>query len=100
METPQVLATFLAPGESTYCLRFGFLMYPQRHGFCSLNLPQQVVDGWADDVIADRHELNSKGLHVTAFAGSGASHRSTATTTTAKSGAQEAFFILKFVAYL
>jgi PhoPQ-activated pathogenicity-related protein len=50
-------------------------------------------------VIADRHELNSKGLHVTAFAVSGASHRSTATNTTtiAQSAAPDAFFILKFV---
>jgi hypothetical protein len=76
-------------------------MYPQRHGFCSFNLPQQTLDGFADFVMAGRHELNSVGLHVTASAGSGASHRSTATTTTtAKSAAQDAFFILKFVAYL
>jgi hypothetical protein len=95
MVTPQARATFLAPGELTYCLRFGFLMYPQRHGFCSFNFPQQALDGGADDEIADEHGLNSVGLQVTAFAVSGASHRSIATTTTAQSAVQENFFILK-----
>jgi hypothetical protein len=101
MVTPQARATFLAPGELTYCLRFGFLMYPQRHGFCSFNFPQQALDGGADDVIADMHGLNSVGLQVTAFAVSGASHRrSTATTTTAQSAVQENFFILKLICRL
>jgi hypothetical protein len=80
-----VLATFLAPGELAYCLRFGSLRYPQRHGLCSLSFVQHVLDGGAEDVIADMHELSSKGLHVTAFAISGASNRSIATTTTAQS---------------
>jgi hypothetical protein len=75
-------------------------MYSQKHGVCSFNLAQQALVGGVDIKMADAHGVNSIGLHVTAFAGSGASHRSTATTTTAKSAAQEAFFILKFVAYL
>jgi hypothetical protein len=100
MVTPQLRAAFLAAGELTNCPNAGFFTYPQKHGFCSFNLPQQTLDGFADFVKAGRHELNSAVLHVTASAGSGASHRSTATTTTAKSAAQDAFFILKLVAYL
>lgn len=59
-------ATRLALGEVTYCRRFGFLMYPQRHGLCSRSLLQHRADGGADDVIADTHELSSVALHVTA----------------------------------
>ena len=69
MVTPQLRATFLAAGELTNCLNAGLLMYLQKHGFCSFNLPQQTLDGFADFVKAGRHELNSAELHVTAFAG-------------------------------
>ena len=72
------------------------MRYPQRHGLCSLSLVQQVLDGGAEDVMAAMHELSCKGLHVTAFAISGASNRSMATTATAQSTTYEAFFILNF----
>ena len=57
---------------------------------------QQVLDGGAEDVMAAMHELSCKGLHVTAFAISGASNRSMATTAIAQSTTYEAFFILNF----
>ena len=57
---------------------------------------QQVLDGGAEDVMAAMHELSCKGLHVTAFAISGASNRIMATTATAQSTTYEAFFILNF----
>ena len=62
-----MVATFLALGESTNFLRFGFLRYWQRQGFCSLIFEQQSFDGGVDDVIALTHELSCTGLHVTAF---------------------------------
>lgn len=55
METPQVLATFLALGEVTYDLKLGFLMYPQRHGRCCFSWEQHCADGLADDVNAGKH---------------------------------------------
>ena len=42
------------------------MRYPQRQGFCSFNLLQQVVEGGVEDMIAPRHGLNCPGLHVCA----------------------------------
>ncbi|KAI3735874.1 hypothetical protein L6452_15397 [Arctium lappa] len=67
MGTPQVLDTFLALGEVIYPLRLGFFMYWHRHGVCSFNFWQQVVDGDDDDVKAGRHGDSSVTVHVTAI---------------------------------
>lgn len=61
----QLLETFLALGELTNWRRLGLLMYPQRHGFCSLSFPQHTCDGGEDDVIAAAHGASSVGEHVT-----------------------------------
>ena len=91
-----MLAIFLAPGELTYCLRLGFLRYPQRHGFCSLTFWQQVLDGGAVEVIAPMHGLSSAGLQFTASAVYGISARSIAiiSTITANTATPETFFII------
>jgi len=68
MTTLQALATLLEPGELTYCLKFGFLMYWHKHGLCSLNLEQQLVEGGEFEVIAPRQGLNSSGLQFAASA--------------------------------
>ncbi|CAK9167702.1 unnamed protein product, partial [Ilex paraguariensis] len=64
--TPQVVATFLALGELINFLRFGFLRYWQRQGFCSLILLQHNLVGGADEVIAGMQGLSCDGVHVTA----------------------------------
>ena len=58
-----------------------------------MSLLQHWFDGGVPLLIADRHELSCKGLHVTASA-AGASDKNTATaTTTAQSGRKDNFFI-------
>jgi len=76
-----------------YCLRFGSLRYPQRHGLCSLTLRQHMLEGGADAEIAGMHAFISMGLQVAAFAVC-ASLKSTIMTTTMAQRA--ALFIFKF----
>ena len=68
MGSLQRLETLRALGELTKRRRLRFLMYPQRHGFCSFSFAQHNAEGWEDDVIADAHGLSCIGEHVTASA--------------------------------
>lgn len=66
------------------------------HGFCSLNLLQQVLEGAVDDEIAGRHELSCTGLQATAL-DKRTSPKSikTATAKTNHRDEPETFFIFK-----
>jgi alcohol dehydrogenase class-P len=66
------------------------LRYPQRQGFCSFNLLQQVVDGGEEDEIAGRHGLNCAGLQVTACDTFASANNITTTTIVTR---RDAFFI-------
>lgn len=79
-----MLATFLALGVLINFLRFGFLRYWQRQGFCSLILLQHKLDGGVADVIALTHELSCVGAHVTAIETSAEAKNSITSVRTAK----------------
>ncbi|WRX20661.1 hypothetical protein QQP08_013148 [Theobroma cacao] len=68
-------------------------MYPQRHGFCSLSLLQQVVEGGDDDVIAGKHEVSSEGLQFTASTVRVSPESSTTTSATTHKATTETTFI-------
>ena len=65
MDTPQVLATFLALGEFIYCPKAGFFMYWHKHGCCCFRLEQHEALGGDDDVKAGKHGDSEFTEHVT-----------------------------------
>ncbi|MFQ6636297.1 hypothetical protein Gotur_013116 [Gossypium turneri] len=89
-----VEATFLALGLLTYCLRDGFLMYPQRHGCCAFSLLQQALDGGEDEMSAGEQGASSPGLHVTASAVRLSPENSTTASATTHKATKETLFII------